>query len=88
MILVLLWLEEFHYVNPSTVLATSWMGAALSSWAIWMSLSLPFLVWLEGWLIRKSKSEGSYWFDLVLVVACVVLLVGLILYSLSHLRML
>jgi hypothetical protein len=87
--LVLLWLEELHYVDASAILTSSWIRAAIASWTIGISLSLPFVVGIEGWLIRRNKlKDSSYWPDLILAAACFVLLVSLILYSLSHLRML
>ena len=88
-ILVVLWLEELHFVNTSTILISSWMRAAVASWTIGIGLSLPFVVGVEGWLIRRNNLKNTnYWLDLVLVAACFILLVGLILYSLNHLRML
>ena len=88
-VLALSWLEELHFVNTSTILVSGWMRAAAASWMIGVGLSLPFIVGVEAWLIRRNKLKNTrYWLDLVLVAACIVLLVSLILYSLSHLRML
>lgn len=89
LILVSLWLEELHYVNTSTILVSGWMRSAFASWTIGVGLSMPFVVGVEGWLIRRNKLKNTgYWLDIALVAACFMLLVSLILYSLSHLRML
>ena|SRR5689334_11525083 len=86
--LVLLWLEELDHLHTSTVLISSQTRATILYWTIGISLSLPFAVGLEGWLIRRNKLQNSrYWLDLSLAIACFTLLVGLILYSLSQLGM-
>ena len=88
-VLVLLWLEELNYAKTWTVLASSQTRATILYWTIGISLSLPFAVGVEGWLIRKNKLKNSrFWLDLTLAMACFTLFVGLIFYSLSHLRML
>src|SRR5215467_5862645 len=86
--LVFLWLEEFGYLDISKVVVSSQSKAAILYWTIGVSLSLPFVVGVEWWLIRKIKPKDSrYWIDLSLAIACFTLLVGLILYSLSQLKM-
>ena len=87
-VLVLLWLEELHYAKTWMTLASSQTRATILYWTIGISLSLPFVVGVEGWLIRRNKLKNSrYWIDLSFAAACFILFVGLIFYSLSHLKM-
>jgi hypothetical protein len=86
--LVLLWLEEFGYLNTSTVLLSSRTRTAILYWTTGISISLPFLIGVEWWLIRKIKPKSSrFWLDLALTIACFTLLVGLIFYSLGQFGM-